>query len=296
MSQNYYYLVAGLKEYQMDSQVKGFDALAIRDDISAQISSSDRKYLELLYRRYDIENILSAREGKSRHNLLGNISQENIAELIEHPEKFDTPLSRVLNAYAEATRAQESGETIDPFDSTPQSTIDVELPLSNQLWNTYYDMCAKSKSSFIRKWAEFEQITRNVIAATSARKSGIAPKDVVVGRGEIIELLAKSQAADFGLKEHVEYIDTLIQILDTPNILEREKRLDKMRWDMAEEFTTYDYFNMNRILCYLVKINIIDRWIKLDKAEGERLFRQLSNGLRASDLVDSRSEELTQKK
>ena len=296
MSQNYYYLVAGLKEYQMDSQVKGFDALAIRDDISAQISSSDRKHLELLYRRYDIENILSAREGKSKFNPLGNLTQDEIAELLMHPEKFDTPLSRVLNAYAEATRAQESDETIDPFDSTPQSTIDVELPLSNQLWNTYYDMCAKSKSSFIRKWAEFEQITRNVIAATSARKSGIAPKDVVVGRGEIIELLAKSQAADFGLKEHVEYIDTLIQILDTPNILEREKRLDKMRWDMAEEFTTYDYFNMNRILCYLVKINIIDRWIKLDKAEGERLFRQLSNGLRASDLVDSRSEELTQKK
>ena len=296
MSQNYYYLVAGLKEYQMDSQVKGFDALAIRSDISSQISASDRKHLELLYARYDVENILSAREGKSKFNSLGNMPQEEIAELLIHPEKFDTPLSRVLNAYAEAQRAQESDETTDPFESKPKSTIDVELPLSNQLWNTYYDMCAKSKSTFIRRWAEFEQLTRNVIAATGARKSGIAPKDVVVGRGEIIELLSKSQAVDFGLKDRVEYIDTLVQILDTPNILEREKRLDKMRWDMAEEYTTYDYFNMNRILCYMVKINIIDRWIKLDKAEGERLFRQLSNGLRASDLVDSRSEELTQKK
>ena len=117
MSQNYYYLVAGLKEYQMDSQVKGFDALAIRSDISSQISTSDRKHLELLYARYDVENILSAREGKSKFNSLGNMTQEEIAELLIHPEKFDTPLSRVLNAYAEAQRAhlQTKGNTVSQY-------------------------------------------------------------------------------------------------------------------------------------------------------------------------------------
>ena len=296
MNKNYYYLVAGLKEYQMDTQVKGFDAIEIRKEISEQISSSDRKYLDLLYMRYDVENLLSALDGKNRHNPLGNLSRENIEQLIEQPESSNSFLGSILSAYHKKQQQEEADTTADQNIEDEKLTIDTTLPLSHQLWKSYYDMCDKSQSSFIREWSKFELTQRNITAAVNARKIGSNPKEVLVGNGTIIDSLSKSQAPDFGLKEQVEYIDQLLQILDTDNLLDKEKRLDKMRWDVIDQLITYEYFSMNRILGYLVKVNIIDRWLRLDKSEGERLFRQFSTSLKASDLVNERSEEIILKK
>jgi vacuolar-type H+-ATPase subunit C/Vma6 len=295
MSQNYYYLVAGLKEYQMDSQIKGFDALAIRTEILEQISSSDRKLVDLLYKRYDVENILSALDGKSTHNPLGNMSAEEIRQIVEQPEISNSPLGQIIHNYNKIHKNAESHDTTQRIEDE-QELIDTQLSLSHQLWKTYYDLCAKSHSSFIRQWAEFELNQRNIVAAINARKIGINPREILVGDGEIVSSLSKSQSADFGLKGQIDYIDQLLQILESDNLLEKEKRLDKLRWDIIEQIITYEYFTINRILGYLVRINIIDRWLRLDKSEGERLFRELSNSLRAPELVDSRSEEIIQKK
>lgn len=295
MSQNYYYLVASLKEYQIDSQIKGFDAVAIRAEISEQISKSDRKLLDLLYKRYDVENILSAIEGKSAHNHLGNLSAESIQQMIEKPEISDSPFGHIIYIYDQINKHKNTAST-NQQDEDVEWSIDTQLSLPHQLWKTYYNTCAQSRSSFLREWSKFELTQRNITAAVGARKMGINPKDVLVGDGEIVNSLSKSQAADFGLKGHVEYIDQLLQILDSDNLLEKEKRIDKMRWDMIDQMLTYEYFTMNRILGYMVKINIIDRWLRLDKSEGEQMFRKLSNSLKASDLVNNLSEEIIQKK
>ena len=42
-SKEYYYLVAGLKEWTLESDTKGFDVAEIRDEILEAISDSDRQ-------------------------------------------------------------------------------------------------------------------------------------------------------------------------------------------------------------------------------------------------------------
>ena len=77
---NYYCFVAGLREYALDSDTKGFDAAAIVADIVEELSSRDAAAVRLLYGYYDCENIIALRAGRSAFNSLGNLTREELAE------------------------------------------------------------------------------------------------------------------------------------------------------------------------------------------------------------------------
>jgi hypothetical protein len=101
-----------------------------------------------------------------------------------------------------------------------------------------------------------------------------------MGGGEITEALKSNPAPDFGLKGGFEWVDKLMQILDTQNLFEREQKIDLLRWEMVEEFTVYEYFNIALLMNYLIKVNIIDRWNRLDPALGDKMFRKLIDELK----------------
>ena len=72
----YYCLVAGLREYTLDADTKGFDPASIVADILGEVSAKDAAAVRLLYGYYDCENIVSLRAGRAAHNPLGNLSRE----------------------------------------------------------------------------------------------------------------------------------------------------------------------------------------------------------------------------
>ena len=57
----YYCLVASLKEYALDAATKGFDARAIVSGILEDVSRGDAREVRLLYGYYDCENIAALR-------------------------------------------------------------------------------------------------------------------------------------------------------------------------------------------------------------------------------------------
>ena len=61
----YYSLVAGLREYALDADTKGFDARAIIAEILENVSRADARQVRLLYGYYDCENLISLRNGRT---------------------------------------------------------------------------------------------------------------------------------------------------------------------------------------------------------------------------------------
>ena len=121
----------------------------------------------------------------------------------------------------------------------------------------------------------------------AAREAGRAIKDVVIGDGEVVEQLVRSSAADFGLRGELQYIDAVIAaVSDEPNIVEKERKIDAIRWAEAEDIAAYDYFNVNYILSYLVKVNIVARWTLLSPEVGREMLNKLIASLDASKLVN----------
>jgi hypothetical protein len=128
---------------------------------------------------------------------------------------------------------------------------------------------------------------RNIAAAIAAREAGRVVADVVVGDGDIVEQLKRSSAADFGLHGELPYVDSVISaVSDEKNIVEKERKIDAIRWAEAESITVFDFFNINFILSYLVKVNIVARWTLLSPEVGRDMLNRLIKELDAKELVN----------
>lgn len=273
---NYYCLVAGLKEYSLDADTKGFDAKAIVGEILEGVDGADADAVRLLYGYYDCENIASLRAGRSAHNPLGNFTREELEEEVKTPRRLPAPVARVLRAFADP-----EGEDAEEVDTAGR--------FESALFGAYYDACSRSRSRFLRAWSEFDRNLRNVTAAVTARAAGRPVEEVTVGGGDVVEQLERSSAADFGLRGELPYIDAVIAAVnDEANLVEKEHKIDLIRWNEAVELATFDYFDINSILSYLARVNIVARWTQLDAVRGREMFERLMAELDGKGLIENK--------
>ena len=273
-SRNYYSLVAGLREYALDADTKGFDEKGIVEEILDGVCASDASEVRLLYGYYDCENILALRAGRSAHNPLGNLSREELEQELKAPSRLPQGIARVVKAYADP-----EGEEAEKVDTSRR--------FETTLFAAYYDACRRSRSRFLRAWSEFDRTLRNVMAALAARAASRPVEEVVVGGGDVAEQLQRSSAADFGLRGELPFIDSVIAAMnDEANLMEKERKIDLVRWEEASELATFDYFNINAILSYLVRISIVARWARLDAARGREMFNRLLAELDGKELIN----------
>jgi len=276
-SKEYYFLVAGLKEWTLESDAKGFDVAEIRDEILEAISDSDRRAVHELYAYYDCENIIAAHAGRDRHNPLGNLSKEEVEAVFSERcySKLPKAVSEVVKRYNEADDEERNDE------------VALDDRFERAVFEAYYRGLEKSKCSFLKAWGEFDRNLRNIAAAVAAREANRSIADVVVGRGEVVEQLTRSSAADFGLRGELQYIDSVIAaVSDERNIVEKERKIDAIRWAEAEDIVVFDFFNINYILSYLVKVNIVARWNMLSPEVGRRMLERLMQELDSKELVN----------
>ena len=253
--------------------IPGFDAKEIVGEILEELSAGDAASVALLYSYYDCENIIALRAGRAAHNPLGNLTREELENELKSPSQLPESVARVVRAYNET-----EGEWAEGLDMTHS--------FEKAIFTAYYAECAASKSRFLREWAEFDRTLRNVSAAAVARTLDRAVDEVTVGGGDVVEQLHRSSAADFGLRGELAYIDAVIAAVnDEQNLVEKEHKIDLVRWEYAAELVSFDYFNINAILSYLVRINIVARWSLLDVKRGREMLERLMAELDGKELV-----------
>ena len=153
--------------------------------------------------------------------------------------------------------------------------------------NHFYRAAQKSKTKFIREYFAFDLELRNIQAAYIARKNSMDPAGYLIGSSDITEQLSSSNAPDFGLSLYSDSAPSIIKVLETENILDREQMLDNLRWDKANEICKFNYFDINVILAFILKASIVQRWNKLDRKKGASLFKQFVNEVRGTFKPDN---------
>lgn len=275
-STEYYYLVAGLREWTLESDTKGFNVREIVDEILAELTKRDREAVKLLYAYYDCENIIAYRSERERHNELGNLSRQQIEDMLRERSYgyLSANVAKVVKYFNETDDEERDEDNV------------INDTFEHALFDAYYRDLAESKCSFLKAWGEFDRNLRNISAALAAREAGRAVVDVVVGGGEVVEQLKSSSAADFGLRGELQYIDAVISaVSDEKNIVEKERKIDKVREEQAWDIASFDFFNINFILSYLVRVNIIARWMLLLPEAGREMLNRLMRDLDAKELV-----------
>jgi hypothetical protein len=280
MMRNYYYLVAGLPELFMDQDRKDFSVNALKQEVKEQVSPSDYRLVEFLHLPYDNHNFLNKLLNRGlEFNDLGTFEMFVFDELDENIHLLPQYMQDFYYSY---TGKQRSADELIDQDEQPKDIFEVEKLPEIRFLESFYNLALNQNNDFIRYWFSFQRDFNNVLAALNCRRLGTDPTTQLVGNNWLTEVLVKSQAADFGLKREVDFIDRLIQATDISDVLDRERKLDLIKWDMSVTLTTWDYFNINFILGFFVRAGIVHRWLKLDAKTGEELFKKLFDDLKSS--------------
>lgn len=136
----------------------------------------------------------------------------------------------------------------------------------NTLGKGFYEKAAESKNDFIRQYFDFDARLRNMKVNYLAKRLGKKGEDYLVELPE----------ADF--EEETQIRD----ILNDADFVERERKMDELKWEKANDIARMDYFNMNAILAFLVKAKTVQRWAELDEKKGEEMFQKLVSEVRGT--------------
>ena len=130
----------------------------------------------------------------------------------------------------------------------------------------FYQKALKAKNSFIRDYFKFDLNVRNAKVRYLNR---------ALERPADTDIFMEAE----GEFEEAQKLDA---VLNQEDILSRERGMDDLMWSKIESITTFDYFDINVILGFIARLNIVARWLKLDPEPGKQMFARLVEGVRGS--------------
>jgi hypothetical protein len=266
---NYYYLIAGLPDLTLEDSKLSYTMTDFKAEIYPNLSDADKRVIDLFYLKFDNANVLKLLKNKDAEiDTRGNFPAAELTEYITAvredgtvPEAFPSYLVTFIANYSSEPPADDSVS-------------------ENDLAALYYAYGMKSKNTFAASWFTFNLTLNNVLVALFARKHKVDIARNIVGDTVVTEALRTSGARDFGLTGEVEYFDPLVKISEIDELLEREKRTDLLKWNWIEDETFFNYFSVERIFAFLLRIEMIERWLSLDKERGREMFRELIGSLK----------------
>ena len=113
----------------------------------------------------------------------------------------------------------------------------------------------------LKKWINFNHNFKNEMAFFRAKRAGKDPSDYLRGprNGEdffknVIEEAAKAQ-----------------------NPLSTEKIFDQSRWQFLDDLQRFEYFNLAYLICYALKLSILERYENINSPKGRAIFGEYRN-------------------
>ena len=267
---NYYCLVTGLPELSLEDGKLSYTVANFKTEIYPELSKSDKKLVDLFYLKYDNQNLLALLKDKEAvvDESLGNYSADELLDVIAS-FKEETPPDKKFPSYFY--------EFSELYLNTPEEE---RFGIEDKLHGFYYHYAMKCGNKFVSDWFELNLNVNNILAAMAARKYKMDVAKVAVGTNFVAEALRSSNARDFGLADDLEYFEQLTRINDTVDLVEREKKIDLLKWNWMEDNTFFNYFTIEKIFVFLMKLEMIERWVSLDKEKGNEMFRKLIDQLK----------------
>jgi hypothetical protein len=119
----------------------------------------------------------------------------------------------------------------------------------------------RSSNGVFRQWSVFNHHLRNEMTYFRARRAGKDP--VVYMRGE------RSSDSVFA--------DVVAQAAKAADPLSSERIFDRSRWQLLEEMGRYEYFSLEFLLIYALKLRILERYQTIESPKGKAIFADYKN-------------------
>lgn len=271
-TRNYYYLVAGLPDIVPDDKKLHFSSVQLREYLREELHPDDFEMVKLFYLPWDHENLLNLLFKKEfLWDERGIYSRDDLEQLTDK-KQFDLIDPDVYSSYF-IDFIQFYHEEEEEFTRSTGCHF---------LTKAWYKMLSDQNNTFLNQLAAYKLNIGNIMLALNGRKHNIPIDGSLIGDDEITHALRKSRSRDFGLSTEINDIEDIVQIFEMENILEREQRLDNHMWTHLDDITFFNYFTIEKVMAFVQKLFIVERWFVLDKEKGQQMFSKLLNELQSN--------------
>jgi hypothetical protein len=149
--------------------------------------------------------------------------------------------------------------------------------MDENLDKEFYAKALTHADSFISGYFRFDLNVRNTKVKYLNKALGRpAGKDVLSFPEDTAQAVLDAAAEEFEEEAELE------TILNGGDILSRERGIDDLMWEKIDNLTTFNYFDIDAILGFIAKLNIVAHWYKLDEQTGREMFKRLVDEVRGT--------------
>lgn len=269
LKRNYYCLVAGLPDLFFNENRPGFSSLEFRNDLREQLHPADFELVKLLFFHSDNRNLLNLlfRTNKP-FDTAGNFTKDFLEEQLIRPLQLPDYMVQFIRWV---------------------KTIEIkalDLQCENKLQSLFYEYVLQFGNSFVNEWFRFELNMKNMLTTINCTRFDYPLQNHLIRvrqNSEVYSLLVNNRLKPEYFEEEVPFADSIFRVAESNSeMLEKEKAFDRIRWDFLDEQTFFHYFTIEKIISFLLKLIITERWMKLETDTGKRLLQRLINDLKTS--------------
>lgn len=273
MSQtNYYTIISGLQDISLDTRRIYVPLAEFKTTLSEFLTEEDYQLAEALILTIDNQNILN-KLLKNNEEFIpeGKYSEEEINEIADVPVDIEPYLIEFIEEAKEDTSSSENQKELTLF----------------RLYNEYlYSL----DNEFLQKWAAFSINLKNFIIARNCAEYNYKTEEqllITEFTENVYQALIRGSFGSDIIKDELLFSDKIIGILDSEkSVVQKEQELDELKFEVLEELTFFNYFSIEKILSYIIKIIIVERWLKMDKEQGQKAFKRIIDKLIQDTDID----------
>ena len=272
---NYYCMIAGLPDIDLQDAKPGMTVEQMREQCGEQLTSQDKKLLFYFFLHFDCINLVKLlKNPEANIDQWGNFTLEQLQDLITSATELNFNVHR-FPAFM-SIFAREYAFNKDKADYFPEDEI------AFQFLNYAIRTCP---NRMMRRWYKLNLDITNILTAMLARTQGWSVGDFVKGEGEVQEMIRENKTKDFNLTHELEFIPQLMKIVEEDDPVLKEKMIDAFKWVWLDERTFFEPFSMEAVFAYLCKLQMQERWAKLDVEQGKETFQRIIDNLRGEARV-----------
>lgn len=265
---NYIAFIAGLPEISWDDRKLSLTVQEFREQAKNYIKGKDEKLLNLFFLPNDNLQVLRLLYKQEPAEL------QTVYPLRVLEEEVAEPTAE-LPAYLHRFIADFKEEHLK-YDTTPENVLS---------W-MYYDYMMAADNELVRRYAEFSMNLKNLVTAVNSRKYGRDTAREVIGSNDFAVALRTSNAKDFGLAGEYPYVEKVMALMEELDLVERERGLDLLIWDFLDEAVLFEYFSIERVISFMLRLMIVERWSRMSPESGREVFMEMIRKFRESFRFD----------
>ena len=272
---NYYCMIAGLPDIDLQDAKPGLSLEDMREQCEEVLTPRDKKLLFYFFLHFDCVNLVKLlKDPEADIDQWGNFSLEQLRDLITSATELNFNVHRYpafMSIFAREYAFNKDKAGYFPEDEMMFQFLDYAI--------------RTCPSRMMRRWYKLNLDITNILTAMLARSQGWSVGDFIKGEGEVQEMIRENKTKDFNLSHELDYIPQLMKIVDEEDPVRKEKMIDAFKWIWLDERTFFEPFSMEAVFAYLCKLQMQERWAKLDIEQGKETFRKIIDDLRGEAKV-----------